>query len=47
VRIAESAEPNWTPETELPKQALGFRVQNYGITKHRDLFSGRQLLALT
>src|SRR5439155_18956552 len=35
------------PETDLPIQALSFRVQLYGMTKHRDLFSPRQLLALT
>jgi putative DNA methylase len=31
----------------LPEKALGFRVQAYGIVKHRDLFTPRQLLALT
>jgi putative DNA methylase len=35
------------PETELPEHALGFRVQLYGMTRHRDLFSTRQLMALT
>jgi putative DNA methylase len=35
------------PDTELPGQALGFRVQRYGITRHRDLFTSRQLVALT
>jgi putative DNA methylase len=34
-------------ETELPAKALGFRVQAYGITRHRDLYTPRQLLALT
>jgi putative DNA methylase len=34
------------PDTELPEQALGFRVQAYGMTKHRHLFSNRQLAAL-
>jgi hypothetical protein len=33
--------------TDLPDQALGFRVQAYGMTKHRDLFTARQLVALT
>ncbi len=33
-------------ETNLPEQGLGFRVQKYGLTKHRQLFSPRQLLAL-
>ncbi len=38
--------PN-VPDTELPEHALGFRVQLYGMTRHRDLFSTRQLMALT
>lgn len=46
-QIARTAQPNDPPETHLPKQALGFRVQNYGMTKHRHLFSNRQLAALT
>ena len=45
--IAASAQPEWKPETALPEQALGFRVQGYGMTKHADLFTSRQLLALT
>ena len=46
-RIALSAVPGDVPETELPKRALGFRVQEYGMTKWADLFTPRQLLALT
>jgi putative DNA methylase len=46
-RIAASAKPVWAPETDLPEKALGFRVQEYGITRHRDLFTPRQLVALT
>ncbi|PWU16973.1 MAG: hypothetical protein C5B50_12295 [Verrucomicrobia bacterium] len=34
------------PDTDLPEEALGFRVQNYGMTKHRHLFTARQLAAL-
>jgi putative DNA methylase len=45
--IAVSAEPFGVPETDLPLQALGFRVQLYGMTHHRDLFTQRQLVALT
>lgn len=45
--IALSAVPKWKPDTDLPKEALGFRVQNYGMTKHADLFTNRQLVALT
>jgi putative DNA methylase len=39
--------PADAPTTDLPPQALGFRVQLYGMTKHRDLFTPRQLVALT
>ena len=45
--IARSASPQDTPETDLPQRALGFRVQEYGMTKWRDLFTDRQLVALT
>jgi len=45
--IAVQAQPAWQPDTDLPEAALGFRVQNYGITKHRALFTARQLVALT
>lgn len=45
--IAARAEPEWAPETDFPEHALGFRVQLYGMTKHRDLFTPRQLVALT
>ncbi|MGH7451913.1 MAG: hypothetical protein ACRENG_11235, partial [bacterium] len=44
---AAQAEPKNVPETNLPEQALGFRVQLYGMKKHRDLFTPRQLVALT
>ncbi len=46
-RTALSAMPTDLPKTELPKRALGFRVQEYGMTKWADLFTPRQLLALT
>lgn len=45
--IARKAQPKEVPETELPKRALGFRIQEYGMTKWRDLFTPRQLVALT
>jgi len=44
---AQSAQPPENlPDTDLPAEALGFRVQNYGMTKHRHLFTKRQLVAL-
>lgn len=44
--IARSAIPTGYPETDLPAQALGFRVQNYGIKHHWQMFSARQLTAM-
>ena len=46
-RVARDAQPHDVPDTELPEKALGFRVQNYGMVKHRHLFTDRQLAALT
>lgn len=46
-QLAATASPDDVPETELPKQALGFRVQLYGMTHHADIFTSRQLVALT
>lgn len=34
------------PDSPLPKEALGFRVQAYGMTKWIDLFTRRQLVSL-
>ena len=45
--LARSAAASDLPETELPAKALGFRVQEYGIRKWTDLFTERQLCALT
>jgi putative DNA methylase len=45
-RTAECAEPDDVSDTELPSEALGFRVQNYGMTKHRNLFTSRQLVVM-
>ena len=44
---AKVADPAWCPDTDLPEQALGFRVQLYGMRRHADLFTSRQLTALT
>lgn len=46
-RTAEGATPKWKPETPLPDRALGFRVQEYGMLKWSDIFTLRQLVALT
>ena len=46
-RIANVPEPADAPESDLPEKALSFRVQAYGMTKHKYLFTNRQLTALT
>jgi putative DNA methylase len=45
--IAKGAQPKWRPDTDLPEKALGYRVQLYGMTQHHELFTSRQLVALT
>jgi putative DNA methylase len=47
LEAANAAEPRNVPDADIPDQALGFRVQAYGMTKWTDLFSRRQLVALT
>jgi putative DNA methylase len=44
---ARQAKPQWSPDVEFLQQALGFRVGNHGMTKWSDLFTSRQLLALS
>jgi putative DNA methylase len=44
---ALTAEHEWAPDVEFFKKALGFRVGNYGISKWAELFTQRQLLALS
>lgn len=47
VTCATVEPPSAAPDTSMPEKALGFRTQAYGILKHRDLFTPRQLVALT
>ena len=47
IRAAISAEPGWKPTEHLPDRALGFRVQRYGFTHWHQLFTKRQLTALS
>ncbi|MGH2542267.1 MAG: hypothetical protein ACRDIB_05710, partial [Ardenticatenaceae bacterium] len=44
---ASQAKATWKPDVEFFQQALGFRIGNYGMTKWSDLFTARQLVALT
>lgn len=43
---ADAAVPSGFPDTDLPDEALGFRIQNYGIRKHWKMFTPRQLTAM-
>jgi putative DNA methylase len=45
--IALTAKPTWRPETTLPLNPRDFKTPNYGLTTFADLFSPRQLVALT
>jgi putative DNA methylase len=43
---ASLAKPSNYPDTDLPDEALGFRIQNYGIRKHWQMFTARQLTSI-
>ena len=45
--VAQKGKPAWKPDIEFLQEALGFRIGNYGLTKWSDLFTPRQLVALT
>jgi putative DNA methylase len=44
--VALSIQPDDPMEIDLPSEALGFGVQKYGMTKHSQLYTPRQLVAL-
>ena len=45
--IAATAEPTWRPEIKQPDNTRDFKAPNYGLTTFADLFTPRQLVALT
>jgi putative DNA methylase len=45
--IALTAQPEWKPETPLPDDPRNFWTVQYGLTSFGDLFTPRQLVALT
>lgn len=47
LKAADVAIPEDIPSTDLPEKALGFGIQIYGMKKHYQLFTNRQLTALT
>ncbi|MCT7978901.1 DUF1156 domain-containing protein [Laspinema olomoucense] len=46
-QIANSAQPKWKPESELVNNSRHMTPVIYGMTKYADLFTSRQLVALT
>jgi putative DNA methylase len=47
VTIARSAKPAWQPQADLPHNPRDFKTPNYGMLTFADLFTPRQLVALT
>ena len=45
--VANKARPGWQPDMALPNNPRDFKTPNYGLNTFGDLFSGRQLVALT
>lgn len=45
--LAEKIQPAWRPESELPHNPRDFKTPNYGMRSFGDLFTPRQLVALT
>ncbi|HPD07512.1 MAG TPA: DUF1156 domain-containing protein [Candidatus Bipolaricaulis sp.] len=45
--VAREAKPGWKPEMPLPDNPRDFKTPNYGLTTFGDLFTPRQLVALT
>ena len=47
IQVAVSAQPEWKPEHALPVNPRDFKTPNYGLNTFGDLFTPRQLVALT
>ena len=45
--IARKAKPTWKPESALPEDPRSFWTVQYGLKTYGDLFTPRQLVALT
>ena len=45
--VAASANPTWRPDIKLPDNPRDFKTPNYGLMTFGDLFTPRQLVALT
>jgi putative DNA methylase len=47
IEVANSADPSWAPDASLPVNPRDFKTPNYGMRTFADLFTPRQLVALT
>jgi len=47
VTVSEQAQPAWKPDATLPQNPRDFKTPNYGMRTFSDLFTSRQLTALT
>ena len=47
IEASLSAEPTWKPRGKIPVKALGISLQNYGFAHWHQLYTERQLIALT
>ena len=47
VKVANQAKPSWKPDAELPHNPRDFKTPNYGMKTFGDIFTSRQLVALT
>ncbi|TAF05463.1 MAG: DUF1156 domain-containing protein, partial [Nostocales cyanobacterium] len=47
IKVAFSEQPEWKPEAPLPDNTRDIRPQIYGMPTYGDLFTNRQLVALT
>lgn len=47
IEVSRSAKPEWKPEHALPVNPRDFKTPNYGLNTFGDLFTSRQLVALT
>ena len=45
--VANKVNPVWKPEVALPNNPRDFKTPNYGLPTYADLFTSRQLVALT
>jgi len=47
IDISNVARPEIAPESDIPEKALGINIRAYGFNSHKELFTNRQLTAIT